>query len=166
MPVVGKLDASLAQRDALHDEARQALVDVGFACRQAFEQAGKLVAAVLVEREVEHRRLQPDFGEGPRAVDDAAQLEINQQPLESQQRPAIGVGKCEIVDLEAKQQRIEAYLADADRVAELRRHLLLELPLDDRRQGEEAAEQVHREESHADERRLAGDDASQPVGLG
>ena len=150
----------------LHDEAWQALVGVGFACRQAFEQAGKVVATVLVEREIEHRRLQPDFGEGPRAVDDAAQLEINQQPSESQKRLAVGVGKSKIVDLEAKQQRIEAYLADTDRVAELRRHLLLDLPLDDRRQGEEAAEQVHRKESHADDRRLAGDDASQAVGLG
>jgi hypothetical protein len=162
--LIGEIDATVAQRDAPDDETRQARVfRSGLAFRQAFDQRGEVVPAVPVESQVHHRRLEASFGKGPGAIDDAAQLEIDQQVFEAKQRLAVGVGKSEIVDLESEEQRIEAHVTDADRVAELRRDLFFDLPLDDCRQGEKTAEHIKGEQKHGDNHRFSGKEDSQAV---
>src|SRR6185369_16107641 len=76
------------------------------------EQIGEVQATVLRQDDVEARRLELDLGEGPRPAEDARELEIDEETIESQQRSPVGLLEPEALDLQLEQQRVETHLAD------------------------------------------------------
>jgi len=119
--LVLEIDFAAGQDDMLHDQSRRSgirrrLGRVGILGWQAGGDPAQVQQAVLVLDEVHRGTLQPDFGQGRRPFEQAAQqFEIHEQPFQAEHWLAVGFGQQDIAGLELEQEGIEGYPADRER---------------------------------------------------
>src|SRR5687768_10006086 len=131
----------------LQDEARRRRwLARAFAFRETVRQRGEVEAAVGRDVRAQLQAVEHYGGEGPRPAQHAGELEIDEQVPEVRDRPVVGFGQLELPQLELEEQRVELDLADARLTFEVRRDVFRNRALDVARQGEEAEQEIERDE--------------------
>jgi hypothetical protein len=81
--------------------------------REGVRQPGEIAAAGAVDDQMQIQSVEADVGEGPGPAEQAGDAEIDEQPLESGDRSAVGFPQPGIVQLDGQQEGVHAHLAGA-----------------------------------------------------
>jgi len=157
-------DTTFGYQQVLEQHRQQAAVGrlLRLGAGEAFDQVAEIVAAVLGQLQPQYRCAQACIGKSPGTVADAAPFQIDHQFVEPEHGAAPGIGQGQPVDLETQFERIETHRFDTQHMAAIG-DLLFELPLDQRRQHQEAEHKVSRSYPDDRHRRHAEQDFSEAV---
>ena len=125
------------------------------ALRQGVQQLGDVQAAIGAHHRIDARRLQADLGEGPCRAEHAPELEIDEEAIEAEQRPPVGLLQAELPDIDFEQQRVDPDLADLRAPPELlvrvARHVRRDEPGNEEEPGQRVDEEESREHGERDD---------------
>ena len=132
-----------------------------FALRESVEQVRHVQPAIRGQHDVEARRLELDLGEGPRPPEQARELEIDEEPVEAEKGPSVGLLEAEVLDLQLEQERVQPDVADLRPPLELRLyvpgHVCRDQPGDEEEAGERVRQNQGPHHGEGDEERTARD---------
>ena len=133
LALVLERDLALRQHDPLQDQLGGRLIFrrwfLGRIIRQAFADSGHVEHAFLVLNQTDARSLQPQLGEGGRAIEQGAQqFKIHMQPFQRNNGLLVGFGQHGVLDVQPEQEWIERHFPEAqgtlDPLGDLLRHVM------------------------------------------
>ena len=141
----------------LHQQPRRRRRLLGrLALRQGVQQLGDVHATVGGDHRIDARPLEADLGERPRRPEDAAhELEIDEEAIEAEQRPPVGLLEAELPDVDLEQQRVDPDLADLrappEPLLRVARHVRRDEPGNEEEPGQRVDEEESREHGERDD---------------